>query len=238
MNAVVQGASRGIGLELVRQLVDAGHTVIGTCRDPAGATDLASLCGPVRLDLTDEPSIAAAAALVQEQMPHVHLLLNVSGLLHSPGVQPEKRVEHLDPAAMAAVFAVNAFGPALVAKHFLPVLSHRDRAVLANLSARVGSIEDNRLGGWYSYRASKAAQNQFTRTTAVEFRRRARNAIVVALHPGTVETGLSAPFRRNVPAGKLFTVERAARQLLDVVAGLKAEDTGGFFAWDGSPIPY
>jgi NAD(P)-dependent dehydrogenase (short-subunit alcohol dehydrogenase family) len=237
--ALVQGANRGIGLAFVQALIERGYRVIGTCRSPSDATSLHALQVPVvRLDLEKESTIAGAAEEVGAVTDRIDLLLNVAGVLHGPDFNPEKRIEHLEPDAMHKVFAVNAFGPALVAKHFLSLLTHADRAVLANLSARVGSIGDNRIGGWYTYRASKAAQNQFTRTLAIEAKRRARKLIVVGLHPGTVDTELSEPFQRNVPEGKLFTAARAANQLLDVIDGLKPDDSGRFFAWDGEPIPW
>ncbi|MFK7989944.1 MAG: SDR family oxidoreductase [Sandaracinaceae bacterium] len=237
--AVIQGASRGLGLEFVRQL-RATHEVVATCRKPDGAEALRSLgVETVQLDVTDEASVARAAETVGGRHPAVHLLLNVSGLLHDAnGLGPEKRLADVEPEAMARVFAVNAYGPLLVAKHFHRLLTrHRQRAVLANLSARVGSIEDNRLGGWYAYRGSKAAQNLFTRNVAIELGRASEEIIVMALHPGTVETDLSAPFRRN--ARVVFPVDQAARQLLDVIGGATRETHhGGFFAWDGRPIPW
>ncbi len=237
--ALVQGANRGIGLAFVQCLIERGYRVIGTCRSPSDATSLHALQVPVlRLDVAREASIAGAAEEAAAITDRIDLLLNVSGVLHGPGFGPEKRLEHLDAEAMHTVFAVNAFGPALVAKHFFPLLAHGGRAVLANLSARVGSIGDNRIGGWYTYRASKAAQNQFTKTLAIEAKRRARGLIVVGVHPGTVDTGLSEPFQRNVPEGKLFSTSRAAQQLLDVIDGLTPDDSGGFFAWDGQPIPW
>jgi NAD(P)-dependent dehydrogenase (short-subunit alcohol dehydrogenase family) len=143
---------------------------------------------------------------------------------------------HLDNLVRA--FHVNAFGPLLIAKHFAPLLMHRARTVFANVSARVGSIGDNRLGGWYAYRGSKAAQNMFTRNLAIELGRRNPELVVMALHPGTVATDLSLPFRRGVPSDKLFDVGRAARQLLDVMDRVPRDQSGGFFAYDGSPIPW
>jgi len=135
-------------------------------------------------------------------------------------------------------FRVNALGALLVAKHFQGFFDRNDRVVFASLSARVGSIGDNRLGGWYAYRASKAAQNMITKNLAIELRRRARGVVCVALHPGTVATDLSAPFRGGVPEEKLFDASRAARQLLGVIDSLTPDSNGGFFAWDGEPIPW
>jgi NAD(P)-dependent dehydrogenase (short-subunit alcohol dehydrogenase family) len=248
-NVLVQGASRGIGLEFVRQCLAesrVGH-VVATCRSPAAATDLASLAASAAtrltvlpLDVTNEASIAAAAAATAAAAPRLHLVVNCAGVLHddASGLRPEKRLADARPESLALAFAVNAIGPLLVARYFEPLLAHPDRAVFASLSARVGSIEDNRLGGWYAYRASKAAQNMYTRTLAVEWARSRRNVICVALHPGTTDTGLSRPFQGNVPEGKLFRVERAVSQLLQVIDRMQPADTGRFFAWDGARIPW
>ncbi len=242
--AMIQGASRGIGLELTRQLLERGDRVIATCRAPERAAALQALAerydglDVVALDVEDETTIVSAFERIAERVDTVHLLMNVAGVLHDERMAPEKRLRDIDPAAVERAFRVNAIGPLLVLRHAAPLLPRDEPAVVANLSARVGSIEDNRLGGWYAYRASKAAQNQFTRTAAIELRRRHPQLAVVALHPGTVATDLSEPFRGGVPDDRLFSVERAARQLLGVVAALTPADTGGFFAWDGAAIPW
>jgi NAD(P)-dependent dehydrogenase (short-subunit alcohol dehydrogenase family) len=245
---LVQGASRGIGLELVRQLLaePAIGQVFASCRFPDHARELAALAasGPrlrvVPLDVTDEASIARAARSVGELTDRLHLVVNCAGLLHGGSAQlaPEKRLADVRPEALATSFAVNAFGPLLVAKHFERLLAHRERAVFASISARVGSIGDNRLGGWYAYRGAKAAQNMFTRTLANEWARSRRNVICVALHPGTADTDLSRPFQANVAPGKLFSPGRTVRQLLEVIDRLTPADTGRFYAWDGSEIPW
>ena len=246
-HALIQGASRGLGLELARQLAERDEvaSVTATCREPDQAGDLQTLVdasdGKVfaeRLDLTDEASIVTAAEAVRARTDRLHLLMNVAGILHGAGVKPERQLGDVDPTALDRVFRVNAFGPLLVAKHFAPLFAHDEPAVLANLSARVGSIGDNRLGGWYAYRASKAAQNQFTKGLSIELRRRNRHIVVVALHPGTVDTDLSAPFQKGVKPERLFSKERAARQLLEVLEGLDESANGGFFAWDGQPIEW
>ena len=246
--ALVQGASRGLGLAFVRRLLEGSEFehVIATSRAPEESVELRALRAEhgaslelEPLDVLDEASVEAASKRIAARHPALHLLVNCAGLLHEAGrVRPEKRLEAIEPAALRRVFETNAFGPLLVAKHFLPLLAHPERAVLANLSARVGSIGDNRLGGWYAYRASKAAQNMFTRTLAIELARRAPQAICVALHPGTVDTDLSRPFQRGVPAERLFDADRAARQLLGVIGNLTPGQSGEFLAWDGSPIPW
>jgi NAD(P)-dependent dehydrogenase (short-subunit alcohol dehydrogenase family) len=246
--ALVQGASRGIGLEFVRQLLaePAVGQVFAGCRFPGPAGDLAALAAieprlrVVPLDVTDEASIAHAARAVADLTDRLHLVVNCAGVLHGGPAQlaPEKRLADVRPEALAASFAVNAFGPLLVAKHFEHLLAHRERAVFASISARVGSIGDNRLGGWYAYRGAKAAQNMFTRTLAIEWARSRRNLVCVALHPGTTDTDLSRPFQANVAPDKLFDPGRTVRQLLAVIDRLTPADTGRFYAWDGSEIPW
>lgn len=242
--ALVQGASRGIGLGFVRLLLASGRfeRVIATCRDPDRAEALGAIDDPrlsvLAMDVSREPSIRAAAGQAAGLGVPIRLLLNVAGVLHDDTIAPEKRLEDLEAEALGRLFAVNAIGPALVLKTFRPLLARQGRVAVAALSARVGSIGDNRLGGWYGYRASKAALNQLLRTAAIELRRRNRNVIVAALHPGTTDTALSRPFQANVPEDRLFPVERACRCLLEVIDGLEERDSGGFFAWDGRPIPW
>ncbi len=229
-SAVVIGASGGIGGAFEAALIEEGTfaAVHGFARSRDGAQ---------HLDLLDEASIAAAAAHVAKGPPP-SLVIVATGLLHEGDHGPEKSLRDLDPAWLAKVHAVNAIGPALVAKHFLPLMPKAGRSVLAMLSARIGSIADNRLGGWHGYRASKAALNMLMRNLAIEEQRRNDRAIVVALHPGTVDTALSRPFQAHVAAGKLFDAERAALQLLDVIEGLKPHDSGKFFDFEGIEIPF
>lgn len=225
--AIVVGASGGIGGALYRRLSlqSCFSTVLALGRGSSPA-----------LDLTDEESMASAARHVAGLGGELRLLIDASGLLHGDGMAPEKSWRDLDPAHMARAFAVNAIGPALLMKHFLPLLPRQGRSVFATLSARVGSIGDNRLGGWYSYRASKAALNQFVRTASIELGRRQPAAICVALHPGTVATPLSAPF---VKAGlDVQTPEEAAARLLDTIEGLGPGSSGGFFDHRGNPVPW
>ncbi len=216
MRAVVIGAGGGIGAALADALAEEDNDVIRLTR--------------AELDLTDEPTIAAAAA----RAGTADLVIVATGLLHDADHGPEKALRDLDPLWLARQYAVNAIGPALVAKHFLPILPRTGRSVFAALSARVGSISDNRLGGWYGYRASKAALNQLIRTLAIEDKRRNDRGIVVALHPGTVDTRLSKPFQQS--GRDLFQPDRAAVQLLDVLDALKPTDSGKLFAWDGAEI--
>ena len=232
--AAVVGASGGIGSALTGMLVEAGVAVHALARRPLETRDGIT---PGRIDITDEGSIADAFAGLGDGDP-LRLVIVASGLLHDAAKQPEKTMRALGADALARSFAVNAIGPALVAKHAVPLMPRDGRSVFAVISARVGSIADNRLGGWYGYRAAKAALNQLLRTLAVEVGRTRPDLIVAALHPGTVATELSAPFRGNVEAERLFTPEVAAGHLLDVISGLSAADSGGFFAWDGTSIPF
>jgi NAD(P)-dependent dehydrogenase (short-subunit alcohol dehydrogenase family) len=246
--AVVLGSSRGIGLSLVGELLENSRVerVIACARSPASSAGLKSLrqrfderLQLAVIDITDPQTIAAAARQMQNAGIRPGLVLNVAGLLHDgESLAPEKRLEDLELESLQRVFAVNTLGPALCLRHFLPLMSRDGKAVFAALSARVGSIGDNRLGGWYAYRSSKAALNQLLRTASIEARRRFANVIIAALHPGTTDTGLSAPFQANVPNGKLFTPEFVAGRLLHVVDGLGSDDSGGFFGWDGQPIPW
>ena len=220
LRAVVVGAGGGIGAAFVAALAGRGE-VIGLNR--AG------------LDLTDPASITAAAAKIGGLLD---LVIVATGLLHDASGGPEKALRDLDADRLARSFAVNAIGPALVAQAFLPRLRTDRKTALVALSARVGSIADNRLGGWYGYRASKAALNQLLRTAAIEHARRAPLSVVATLHPGTVATRLSAPFQRGVAAERLFTPGFSARAMLAVIDGLTPADSGGLFAWDAAAIPF
>jgi NAD(P)-dependent dehydrogenase (short-subunit alcohol dehydrogenase family) len=247
VTALVTGASRGIGLAFVRHLAAAGQArrIWAGCRDPASAAALAPLAGEfeavrlLELDVTKEASLASAVRFAAEEGASLDLVINCAGFLHRPGgPQPERRLAEVRWDWLLESFAVNAAGPLLLAKHIEPLLPRRERAVFASLSARVGSIGDNHLGGWYGYRGAKAAQNMFIRTLSIELARRARGAICVALHPGTTDTDLSRPFQGGVPPGKLFTAERAVDQLLRVIDGLVIANTGGFYGWNGEKLPW
>jgi NAD(P)-dependent dehydrogenase (short-subunit alcohol dehydrogenase family) len=187
------------------------------------------------LDIMDEASIAAAAASLAGTYPPISMVIVATGVLHSTQKGPEKSLRELDPDWMMENFRINAVGPALVAKHFLPIMAKQGPICFAALSARVGSISDNRLGGWHSYRASKSALNMFIRNIAIEWQRKNPQSVVVGLHPGTVETALSAPFKGN-PAHERFTPARAAGDMLNVLNGLKPEQSGQIFAYNGSLI--
>jgi len=225
--ALVLGSEGGIGRALLAQLQqDSGFAAVqGFSRHSQPG-----------LDLLQEESIARCAEAVRAQPLALRLVLVATGSLHGAGHAPEKSLQQLDPAALAHAFAVNATGPALLMKHFLPLLPRTGTAVFAVLSAKVGSIGDNRLGGWYSYRASKAALNQLVHTAAIELRRRQPQALCVALHPGTVDTALSAPFAKT--GLEVQTPTTAAARLLTAIAQLDASASGGFFNYDATPLPW
>lgn len=241
--AFVQGASRGLGLEFVRQLVVTHDRVIATCRRPVDAYSLAALAAAnpaisiLRLDVEDEASIARAAQEAAGLTDHLDLVVNAAGMLHAPGHEPERRLVDVRAASLARSFAVNAIGPIVVARYLEPLLAKSERAVFAAISARVGSIADNRLGGWYSYRASKAALNMLIKTLAIEWARRKPPITCVALHPGTVETDLSRPFLRN-GTHRTFSAELAVRQLIPILADAAPKPSGAFLAWNGESIPW
>jgi NAD(P)-dependent dehydrogenase (short-subunit alcohol dehydrogenase family) len=235
VRALIVGASGGIGRSLVSHLL-ADHqtaTVTAWARAPERIGLVNAKLSVHSVDLTNETTIATAA----ERLDRPNLIIVATGLLHDDAIQPEKSWRALDAATLAQFFAINTIGPALVAKHTLPHLPRDERAVFAALSARVASISDNRLGGWYGYRASKSALNQILRTLSIELATKRPQSICVGLHPGTVDTQLSKPFQTQVAKEKLFSPDQSARHLLDVINELTPASTGRIFAWDGAEIP-
>jgi hypothetical protein len=225
--AVVAGATGGLGAAMAAALEASGRfgTVVRASRSGTPATDI-----------TDEASVARLAEAVRATGQPLRLAVAATGFLHGDGATPEKALRELDPVNLARAFAVNAIGPALLMKHLLPLVPREGKSVFAAISARVGSIGDNHLGGWYGYRASKAALNQLVRTAAVEMRRTRPQAAVVALHPGTMETALSAPFSR---AGlEVRPPAVAAAELLAVIDRLTSDDAGSFVDYRGHPLPW
>ncbi len=247
-HVLIVGASGGIGLALAHRcatLPDLRDLVL-CARRATTDPELLSLRDrhpgiAVRLfdlDIGDEASLATLSAELPADVPALDLAINATGLLHGPDLMPEKMLEQVTASTLHAAFAVNSYGPVLLAKHLLPWLKQKRPMVFASLSAKVGSIADNRLGGWYAYRASKAAQNQLLKTLAIELARRNPQAIVLALHPGTTETRLSEPFRQNVAPSKLFTPAFVAERLLDIMTTATPSDSGKFIGWDGQQIPW
>lgn len=235
--AMVFGAGGAIGGALAAQLAASGR--YGEVHAGLRGADASAPAGTrrFRFDALDESSIAAAVAALPEPPA---LVVVTTGLLHDEtrAIAPEKTWRALNGEAMAEVYAANAIGPALIAKHCLPRLPRDRRAVFAVLSAKVGSIGDNRLGGWHSYRASKAALNMLVKNFAIELERTNPRAIVAALHPGTVDSRLSAPFQRRVAPSRLFSPDQAAGHLLAVIDSLTPADSGGLFAWNGERLPW
>lgn len=260
---VVTGANRGIGFQFTKSLLERTQgRIVACCRRPEQADELRQLLKSqqyadrlsiVRLDVEDQASIEAAGAEIRDQFDRVDLLLNVAGILGdaktTPG--PERALEKMDRAWLEKTLAVNLIGPIMLTKELMPLLQQKRRrkkqdhennnsirppAVVANMSARVGSISDNQLGGWYSYRMSKSAINQATRTLAHELKR--HSAWTLALHPGTTDTGLSAPFQANVKEGSLFPVEFTTAQLLKVIDNMEEEHSGGLYDWAGQALSF
>ncbi|MEJ2256252.1 MAG: SDR family NAD(P)-dependent oxidoreductase [Woeseiaceae bacterium] len=237
-NIVIAGANGGIGNALVKWLASDARAgrIWALSRSPLAVSS--SRIRPVVTDVTDEKSVEAMAIRCAEHGP-LDLVVVATGVLHDGDeIQPEKRMRDLDGPMMSKVFRINTFAPTLIAKHFLPLMRQDAKTAFAAISARVGSIADNRLGGWASYRASKAALNMYMKTLSIEHARTHPEGLVVTLHPGTTNTALSKPFQRNVPPDKLFSPEYAAERLLQVLDQLTSTDTGGFYAWDGDPIEY
>jgi len=234
-NVVVIGASGAIGRAFVQAFCarDEVTSVFALSRSVQGWA-----CPKViahHVDYHNEDDLARAAEFVGKHGP-VHHVIVATGILHDNGRAPEKSLRDLNADYLQKVFAVNTILPALMAKHFLPLLDRKERSIFAVLSARVGSISDNYLGGWYGYRASKAALNMIVRNASIEMARKSTEIVVVGLHPGTVDSALSQPFQRNVKPGKLFAPSYAVGQMMSVMDDLTSKDTGRCFAWDGQEI--
>lgn len=225
-NAVVLGASGGLGGAL-SDSVDRSNRFAQVLRF--------SRASKPAIELTDEASIARAAQHVG-RLGHTRLVIDATGFLHDGHQGPEKSWRDIDAASMSRTFAVNAIGPALIMKHFLPLFPPSGKALFATLSARVGSISENRLGGWYGYRAAKAALNQLMRTAAIELRRMRPDAICVALHPGTVDTPLSQPFLKS--GLQVQSPTTAAHHLISLIDRLGSDDSGAFLDWKGAYLPW
>ncbi|XGB42821.1 MAG: SDR family NAD(P)-dependent oxidoreductase [Nodosilinea sp. LVE1205-7] len=245
-SALVVGASQGIGLGFVHHwLADPRFDrVYATYRDLNRAEKLLALAQSnprlrlLELDVTEEATVAAAIAQLQSQTPRLHLAIYAVGLLHDSQLQPEKSLSQIQPDNLLRSFQVNAVGGVLLARYLLPLLKHDHPSVYGVISAKVGSIGDNHLGGWYGYRAAKAALNMLIKTAALEYSRKSPQTILALLHPGTTDTALSQPFQRGVPREKLFPVTRTVAQLMAVIERLNPEDSGGFFNWDGQTLPW
>jgi NAD(P)-dependent dehydrogenase (short-subunit alcohol dehydrogenase family) len=244
---LVVGANRGIGLALLEAQLERPDVrrVIATYRPASDTSALEHLAGrwgsklaPYPLDVTRERDIRRFSSFLQSQEGGIDLAIHAAGILHTDEIQPEKTIDQCDIDQLRRMFEVNSVGPLMVAGALLPAQSRKRHFVFTALSAMVGSIEDNRLGGWYGYRASKTALNQFIKTLANECRVRHPNAAVIAVHPGTTDTELSRPFQKSVKPGKLYAPQVTAQRILQVTEQVSAQESGQFINWDGSRIPW
>ncbi len=237
LRIVVVGASGGIGASFIEHFSGSDQVKEIYALSRQGTGPRGPKIKSLTYDFTDEENVKAGAEVLRET-GKFDVVIIATGLLQGEGIAPEKNMRALNLDAFAKSFAVNTAGPAMSAKYLLPLL-HRDRkTVFAALSARVGSISDNRMGGWYAYRASKAALNMVLKTLAIEHGRRFDQSIIAGLHPGTVDTSLSAPFQGNVPEGKLFTPEYSTAAMTKVLDGLTPDDSGNLFDYAGKQVPF
>ncbi|XP_030642996.1 uncharacterized protein LOC115823124 [Chanos chanos] len=258
--ALVQGASRGLGLEFCKHILlnKAPAAVIATCRNPEVAADLATLSAQhpgrvtvLKLDVNREDDIKNAAETVKSAFGKVDLVINSSALLHPSG-KGETSLRDVSAQGVISTLTTNTVGPLVMAKYFAPLLqkgggmfgqqpvekAKQHSGIIVNMTAKVGSIGDNALGGWYSYRMSKAALNMATRNLSIELARSRPRIVCVSLHPGTVNTDLSRPYHRNVPKDKLFSTEYSVQCLMGIIDSLNIDKTGRAYAWDGSELPW
>ena len=235
-NIVVIGSSGALGREFVNQLSLINDSLIFSFSRSFNGINKDNVVHGL-IDYNFENSIQQAADQVYAH-GDINTVIVATGILHNENISPEKSVNDLSFDKFSQVFNVNAFLPAIIAKHFIPKLNKKEPAVFAALSARVGSISDNKLGGWYAYRASKAALNMIIKNLAIETARSNKFAKVISLHPGTVDSGLSKPFQANVAKGKLFTPEYAVNKLLRVIGNHQVLESGSLYAWDGQKIEF
>jgi NAD(P)-dependent dehydrogenase (short-subunit alcohol dehydrogenase family) len=249
-DALVVGASRGVGLALAEAIATGeaggmprrlfvthrGETVPETLTTLGATSDCDVV--PLSCELASDADLESLRERLREAEASLTLTVHAAGILHEDGLRPEKALHQVDRRALQRVFEINAFAPLLVAQAVLPHIPRQGPSHFAALSAMVGSIGDNRIGGWYSYRASKAALNQLLRTLAIEARRTHPELCVTSIHPGTTDTDLSRPFQGNVPDGKLYSPPQSARRILAVVLAGLPEDSGRFMNWNGETLPW
>ena len=192
----------------------------------------------IKADVTSHEDLQGIAADIRANGDHPDFVINSAGILHEHELQPEKALNQCHQDSLMRMFQVNSIGPLMLARAVIPLMPRNRPSHFAVLSAMVGSIGDNRLGGWYGYRASKAALNQFMRTLSVECRRSHPQLCVTAIHPGTTDTSLSRPFQANVRPGKLYMASQSATRIVKEVSAAKADQSGHFINWDGKPIPW
>ena len=237
LRVVIVGSTGGIGGAFIDALCLSEQVSQIYALSRKGRSHPSPKVANLTFDFTDEASIEAAAEALRETGAF-DLCVIATGLLQGEGIAPEKNMRAMSLEAFQKSFMINTFGPAVTAKYFLPLMRRDRKAVLAALSARVGSISDNRIGGWYAYRASQAALNMVLKTLSIEFGRRFKETVIIGMHPGTVDTDLSKPFQANVPEGKLFSPEFSANKLLSVIDQVEPKDSGLLFAWDGEKVPF
>ena len=237
LRVIIVGSTGGIGHAFIDALAASKQVSQIYALSRQGQSHPSPKVANLTFDFTSESSIEAAAEALRETGTF-DLCIIATGLLQGQGIAPEKNMRAMSLESFQQSFLVNTFGPAVTAKYFLPLMRRDRKAVLAALSARVGSISDNRIGGWYAYRASKAALNMVLKTLSIEFGRRFKETVIIGLHPGTVDTALSKPFQGNVAEGKLFTPDYSAEKLLAVIEQVRPKDSGLLFAWDGKQVSF
>lgn len=244
--SLIIGAGHGIGLAIVKELLmrNEESTIIATYRIESKANELLDLRSRfhhrlqiLHLDPTSEDAIKELSIELDQNINQIDALINCVGLLHDEELSPEKSLKDINQASLQKLFSVNAIVTPLLAKYFCKALSQKSPSCFISISAKVGSIEDNKMGGWYGYRASKAALNMFIKTISLEFERKKSNCLVLAIHPGTTVTELSEPFIKNTKY-ILHQPEQTARNILNVIEGMSLEKTGSFYSWDGSELPW
>ena len=236
-NIAIIGSSGAIGNALVRHLskLYPQASIYAFSHSETNTMGFSKKTSVFHIDYTREASLANSANIAAKKHK-LDLVLVATGILHSSSITPEKSLKALSAEQFQSLFMANTIFPALVAKHFIPKMETKSRAVFAALSARVGSISDNKLGGWYAYRASKAALNMVIKNLSIEVARYNSKVIIVGLHPGTVDSALSKPYQSNLAPAKLFTAEFSASKLIEVLVNLTTSESGCCVAWDGKVI--
>lgn len=237
LRVIVVGASGGIGAALIEQFIDSPQVAHIHALSRNGISHTSPKVNSLGFDFTDEVSLKNATGNLSSVKPF-DIIIVATGLLQGEGITPEKSMRMMTHEGLAKSLEINLIGPAMTAKYFVPLLGRDKKTVFVALSARVGSISDNRLGGWYAYRAAKAALNMIIKTLAIEVNRRFPKQCIIGLHPGTVDTTLSKPFQGNVPKDKLFTPAFAAESLLNVIDAVGSDDSGYLFDWAGERVPF
>ncbi|OUU80723.1 MAG: hypothetical protein CBC38_00740 [Gammaproteobacteria bacterium TMED78] len=237
LEVCIIGASGGIGGAFLKAFNDESKVkkIYAFSRNNIDITSNKILT--YRIDIEDEDSVIKASELISTKKS-IDIIIVATGILHNLNISPEKNISQTKSDSIKKVFSINAVGPLLIAKYFIPLLNPKRKSIFAVLSARVGSIKDNRLGGWTSYRTSKAALNMLLKNISIEVKRKIPKCIISILHPGTVNSELSKPYQKNVPEGSLFEADYAARKLIKVIDNLNEDDSGLFYAWDGKLIDY